>query len=259
MAALNAAATERTILVLDDQPEITEMVAEALTLDGHHVVQVHRVADLNTALETHSVDLFILDLLLPDGNGLQVAKAIRSDSKVGIIMLTGQSAELDQVVGLEVGADDYVAKPFRIRELRARVGAVLRRTEGYSYTTAANPAPARPAAPVKPTPAAAADECLYVGTATLNLAARSFKTADGRKIVLTTSEFDVLATLAGNANHVMSREQIMNHVKGQDWASYDRVIDGIISRLRAHLGEAGLDPQLIQTVRGVGYLLSDES
>lgn len=187
--------------------------------------------------------MFIVDVMLPDGNGMQIARELRQTTDAGIVLLTGQAEEMDQVLGLELGADDYVTKPFRVRELRARVNAVYRRVASRN----------RGAARAQGEPA---DDVLELPGVIVSPTARTVHRDSGEPVALTTAEFDVLVVLATNRNRVLTRDRIMNETRGPDWAAYDRAIDGIISRLRSKLyaGEEG--HERIKTVRGVGYMLS---
>ncbi len=239
-----------TVLVLDDEREIRKVVAEGLEIEGYNVVEAGTRRELEEIVAEKDISLFLLDITIPDGSGLDIARDLRRQSSVGIILLTGRSDETDQVVGLELGADDYVGKPFRIRELRARVNSVYRRTAGARFSVASQRTPAND-------PHTA--ETFRFHGISLTPSARSVKAGDGTPIELTTMEFDVLAYLARNRNRVLSRDQIMDHVRGPDWAVYDRTVDGIISRLRHKLypGDEGADR--IKTIRGVGYMLSVET
>ncbi len=248
--------TGSRILVLEDDPEIRELVSAGLREEGYSVESVGRLSDAQALAADGDITLFIIDIELPDGNGTHFARDVRQHTAAGIILLTGRSDEVDRVIGLETGADDYIVKPFLPRELRARVNALIRR---MALRSAAAPAAAPPSAMPAPPAAAAPDEGETVFTfhgCTLHPGSRSVHDPSGAEVDLTTMEFDVLHALARNRNRVLSRDQIMDHVKGQDWAAYDRTVDGLISRLRAKLFPDGSGARRIKTVRQVGYVLT---
>lgn len=240
------------ILVLDDEQNITTLLKEALSLDGFEVHVSNDVEEFQRIDASESIDLYLLDLILPHANGLEIAKEIRRESDAGIIILTGQSSEIDVVLGLEIGADDYIAKPFRTRELRARVGSVFRRLN-------ARPAHADAAVPHNsPSAPVSEHDLVRFGNWTMNKAARSVRHVGGATLELTTSEFDVLAYLVDTAGRVVTRNQIIDAIRGEDWASYDRLVDGLISRIRRKLDRIDDAPSPIKTIRGVGYLFDVE-
>ncbi len=234
---------KQTILILEDDPLILDEVRETLVDDGLNVLAAETAADFWALAENHRIDLFVLDLMLPDGNGLEIAKALRQKSDVGIIILTGKKGETDRVVGLEIGADDYVTKPFSPRELSARVASVLRRTKGGFY-----PGDGK----------GDADKAEIVEFAgwTLDLAARHLLAPGGGDVHLTTAEFELLSAFIEGPNRVHSRDYLMDRVHGQDWAGYDRGIDGVVSRLRKKLRSGDGGPDIIKTVRGAGYMFT---
>jgi DNA-binding response OmpR family regulator len=181
------------------------------------------------ALKRDPPDLVILDVMLPDMDGFSVCRKIRESSRVPIVMLTARGDVMDRIVGLELGADDYLPKPFEPRELVARAQAVLRR--GVTSES---------------------DEHLRVGTLDVNVTTRSAH-LDSQLLPLTTAEFELLALLVRNRGRVMTRERIMDETRGIDWEAYDRSIDVLISRLRQKLGDDPKRPAFIRTVRGTGY------
>jgi DNA-binding response OmpR family regulator len=222
-----------TILVVDDEPAITELLEFNLARDGYRVVVAH---DGYTALDlarSLRPDLIILDLMLPGVDGLEVCRALRREGDVPIIMLTALVEEIDRVVGLELGADDYVTKPFSVRELTARVRAVLRRSAG---------------------PPSGGEDLPRCGPITIDIGAREAYLS-GTLLPLTRLEFDLVAALVQHPGLVLSREQLLDQVWGYDYYGDTRAVDSAIKRLRAKLGAAGGDPALISTVRGVGYRL----
>jgi DNA-binding response OmpR family regulator len=180
-------------------------------------------------LKSEPPDIVILDVMLPDMDGFAVCRRIRESSRVPIIMLTARGEVMDRIVGLELGADDYLPKPFEPRELVARIQAVLRRGKPSED-----------------------DEVLRVGALELNWTTRSARLS-GKELVLTTAELELLGLLVRNRGRVLSRDRILDEIKGLDWESYDRSIDVLVSRLRQKLGDDAKRPAFIRTVRGTGY------
>ena len=237
------------ILILEDEIAIAALLENALIEDGYDILRAETVAQFRDLIAVEPVDLFLMDLNLPDGTGLAFVREIRKVSDVGIILLTGRIDEMDQVVGLEIGADDYIPKPFRIRELRARINSVYRRTQHNRFL---------PAGTVVADPEHAdggAQPVLFHGWA-LNPDSRRLTDPSGDEVKLTTAEFNLLAALVKNRNRVLSRDQIMTAIKGQDWAIYDRVVDGLVSRLRQKVAVDAGKEHFIKTVRGIGYMFS---
>jgi len=224
----------KQVLVVDDEPDILELVRFALTQEGFSVATAKTGQEAIDYLKGSRPDAVVLDLMLPDFSGTEVCRRIRSNAdtaNIPIIMLTARSEELDRVVGFELGADDYVTKPFSARELSLRVKAVLRRSGG-------------PKAEVRR---------LVHGDLVVDLE-RHRCSVDDRTIELTAKEFGLLATLMSRPGRVMSREKLLDEVWGEDIAVTHRTIDTHLKRLREKLGDAG---NLIDTVRGVGYRFSD--
>jgi len=224
------------ILIVDDDERLTEMLAGYLTPRGF---SVERRADGRgglTALEAGDFDAVILDVMLPDMDGFEVCRRARARSNVPILMLTARGDATDRIVGLEIGADDYLPKPFDPRELLARLGAVLRR--------------ARPAAP------SAAP--LRFGRLTIDRQAR-LVLVDGQRRELTGRQFDLLALLAERAGRVQTREQIMTALGAEGWDNVDRSIDVHVSRIRNAVEDDPRRPRFVRTVRGVGYVFSPAS
>ena len=222
------------LLMIEDDRALAEMVATYLgragmTLDHRESTE----AGLRAALQG-SYDAVILDLMLPDGDGLEVCRAIRARSDVPILMLTARGEEADRIVGLEIGADDYLPKPFNPRELLARLRAILRRRAGG---------------------APAAGETLRFGRLVIDRAARRV-TVDGEERALTGHQFDLLCALAESAGRVLSREQLMDRVRGEALEAFDRSIDVHISRIRAAIEDDPKNPRRIVTLRGAGYLFA---
>jgi two-component system response regulator RegX3 len=225
----------RTILVVDDEATLRETLAWNLERDGYRVVEA---ADGRTALErfrAEKPDLVLLDLMLPELSGVEVCRRIRAESDVPILMLTARDSEVDKVVGLEVGADDYVTKPFSLREVQARVRALLRRAE------------TRPAAEPNGPP-------VRVGPVEVDLAGRRLL-RDGKPVALTPRAFDLLAFLVRNRGQVLTREQLLEQVWGYDFAGETRTVDVHVHWLRQLIEVDPARPVLLETLRGVGYVL----
>ena len=228
------------VLVVDDEPRIRTMLRRYLTGEGLRVTEAADGAGMRAALAADPPEVVLLDLALPGEDGLSLARELRRGSDIAIIMLTGKGDLIDRVVGLEAGADDYIVKPFELREVLARIRTVTRR--------------ARPTA--APAQAEPASEVLEFEGWHLDMARRSLARADGPPVALTGGEFDLLAAFAQNPNQVLSRDRLMDLVKGREWASYDRAIDTQVTRLRKKVeGDPGA-PALIKTVRGAGYVFA---
>jgi two-component system response regulator VicR len=220
------------ILIVDDEPPIVDLLSYNLKRANYEVV-VARDGELAIKqARQEQPDLIILDLMLPQLDGLEVCRILRRERDVPIIMLTARDAEVDRVVGLELGADDYVVKPFSVRELLARVKNVLRRTS--------------------PRPPDAPTDTVRVGTLTVDVFAYK-ATLGAVALELTALEFKVLHALASHADRVLSREQLLGRVWGYDYHGDLRVVDAVIKRLRLKLRRVAPEAELIVTVRGVGY------
>ncbi len=217
-----------TILVVDDEPNIADLVELYLRRDGYRVVKAGNGEDGLRAVEDHRPRLVVLDVGLPDIDGLEVCRRLRATSTMPVIFLTARDTEVDRVLGLELGADDYVTKPFSPAELVARVKAVLRRAEGG--------------------PAAA--EIVQVGNVAIDAGRREVR-VDGEPVAFTTKEFDLLRFLADRSGRALSRQQILDGVWGYDWFGDIRTVDVHIAQVRKKV-DAGVR---IATVRGVGYRL----
>jgi two-component system OmpR family response regulator len=229
------------ILVVDDQQEICELVREYLTGEGFRVSTANNGGGMREALAREAVDLVILDLVLPGEDGLQLARELRSQSEIGIVMLTGRGETVDRIIGLEMGADDYLSKPFHMRELLARVRSVLRRA---SARVGEKEARARVRA--------------RFAEWTLDLASRELLSPAGDDVRLTTGEFELLSAFVGHANQVLSREQLLDLSRHREAGPFDRTIDVQVGRLRRKLGDDSKNPMLIKTVRGGGYIFTPE-
>lgn len=229
-----------TILVVDDDLRICRLIQRYLEQEGYRIYTARSGEEMRQILVEVSVDLVLLDVRLPDEDGFTLAKELGSLPNLAVIMVTGRSDPLDKVLGLELGADDYVTKPFDERELLARVRSVLRRTSQ----------PARVLSGAQP----ARDLALFAGWK-LDIPGQELTSPDGGKVSLTTREFQLLAALVEHARRVLSRDAILELLSGRDWTPIDRSIDVLVGKLRKKLGDDANHPTLIKTVRGSGYKL----
>ncbi len=223
------------ILIVDDEPPIIDVLSYNLKHAGYEVVIARDGEQAVAAARRDKPDLIILDLMLPKLDGLEVHRIVRRESEVPVIMLTARDAEIDRVVGLELGADDYVVKPFSVRELIARVKNVLRRTV--------------------PRPITGSPDRLEVGDLSIDVPRHEARLGP-TMLELTALEFAMLQTLARHADQVLSRDQLLQQVWGYDYHDDLRVVDAVIKRLRAKLREAAPEAEWIVTVRSVGYKLT---
>lgn len=231
------------VLVVDDDPSVREMLDDYLGEQGFEAVVADSAATARHLLEDARPDVVLLDVGLPGEDGLSLARFIRERYDLGIIIVSGAGDTVDRIIGLEVGADDYVAKPFDLRELKARLKSVLRRYQS---------APANGAA-------AADTQRVRVGTNTLDLNSRQLFDAQGTEIPLTRMEFDLLEVLVARPNRPMSRDQLLQLTQNRDWDPTDRSLDIRVARLRAKIEADPENPRLIRTVRGIGYRYVPES
>ena len=220
----------RSVLVVDDEANIRELVAEYLRRDGFDVLQAGSGEKALETIARSTPDLVILDVRLPGIDGFETLRQIRRSSDVYVLMLTARSEETDTLIGLEVGADDYVTKPFSPREVVARVRTLLRRRDGVGP----------------------ADERLLFDGLTIDLARREV-TADDRLATLTALEFDLLAALTSSPGRVFTRRQLIERVWGWDFYGDERIVDVHVRKLRQAITDAADDPRYVATVRGVGY------
>jgi DNA-binding response OmpR family regulator len=230
------------LAVVDDEPDMRGMVAHYLTREGFRVAACASGAELDRVIDEEMPDLVLLDVALPGEDGLSIARRIRARGEVPIIMLTAMTDLVDRIVGLEVGADDYVTKPFDLRELRARVRAVLRR---------AACARAQDGAAAQPSTTRA---MVCFGRATLDLDGFTLVGDDGEQVRLTAGEYNLLSTFARNPNRVMSRDMLLDAAPAREDDPFDRAIDIRIARIRKKVEMEPSKPQVIRTVRGVGYI-----
>ncbi|HET8626250.1 MAG TPA: response regulator transcription factor [Thermomicrobiales bacterium] len=227
-----------TIAVIEDEHELAALVRDNLAGAGHRVVVAHDGPSGVALVEREHPDLIVLDVMLPGFDGLEVCRRVRRTAITPILMLTAKATELDKVLGLELGADDYLTKPFSMRELQARVGALLRRVDLLREHART----------------AEDDEPIELPDLRLDPATREVVSA-GRPVQLTAKEFDLLRLLAGNPGRVFSREYLLDRVWGSDYAGFDRTVDTHILRLRKKLGPVG---ERIATLWGVGYKFERE-
>ncbi len=231
------------IAILDDEVDITLLLANYLQGHGYRVTQVHSGRALMALMPADPPALVLLDLGLPGEDGFSIARQLREHWHCGLVIVTGRGDAVDKVVGLEVGADDYVTKPFDLRELLARIKAVLRRVVAPE-----------PAASASATPAAVRSRLLFAGWA-LDTAARRLTGEQGQDMPLTSGEFDLLCAFARHPGRVLSRDFLLEQTRGRGAAPFDRTIDVQVGRLRKKLEADADDPQIIKSVRGAGYIL----
>ena len=222
------------VLLVEDEDAISEPFSKALEREGFEPVVARTAAGAMDLASRLDPDLILLDLTLPDGDGRDVCRALRRASDVPIVMLTARGGEMDRVVGLEMGADDYVVKPFSGAEVISRIRAVLRRSR---------PEPSRRSEPVE------------VGGLTVDPAARTAR-LDGEELALTRKEFDLLAELASHAGEVVTREDLMSRVWDVNWFGSTKTLDVHVGALRRKLGDDPSSPRFVETVRGVGFRLA---
>jgi DNA-binding response OmpR family regulator len=229
-----------SIVVVDDDPKIRTLLRRALEPEGYRVSEAAGSEELFALLRGKQVDLITLDLTLRNEDGLEIARRIRSESQVPIIMVTGKGDMIDRVVGLELGADDYITKPFHVREVLARIRTVLKRTAKNRTATGGDTASDK-------------SSIIHFDGWQLDLPKRELTSPNGSPCALTTAEFDLLVVFVMRPNRVLTRDFIMEHLKGDDWAANDRAIDTQVARLRKKLESKRDRPSLIKTVRGLGY------
>lgn len=229
------------ILLVDDDPDVREMLGEYFSAHGFEVGEADCGEAMRAAMAREPPDVVLLDLRLGGEDGLDLARYLRQNHTVGIIMVTGAGEVVDRIVGLEVGADDYVAKPFEPRELLARVKGLMRRLQ--------TPA----AAPVSDQPAPAPQRTA-VGSLQLDLRSHRLFDARGEEVPLTTMEFELLRAFVERPNQVLSRDQLLTLTRNREWEPFDRSIDIRIARLRRKIEVDSDRPSLIRTVRGAGYM-----
>lgn len=230
------------LLIVDDDAPVRTMLREYLGNHGYRVAEAADGVEMHAAIETEMPDVVLLDLRMPGEDGLTLARRLRERYDLGIIMVSASSDVVDRVVGLEVGADDYIAKPFDPRELLARLKSVLRRIQ------------ARPAAATEtaiPTP----PQRQRFGRCEIDMEARRLFEANGEEVAMTAMEYDLIEIFLANPNRVLSRDRLLRHTRNREWDPYDRSIDIRIGRLRRKVEpEVGGEPRCIRTVRNAGYM-----
>lgn len=228
------------ILIVEDDDGTVAELRETLSLHGFSTQSVQTVRQFNAVGRLELFDLIVVDLGLPDGFGNNIIRDVRKRTEAGIIVLSGHKSEIDKVLALELGADDYVEKPYRSSEFVARVQSVLRRISRWHQGTSEAPRPPR----------------YTFNGYTLDTLMRRLTDKEGKEVRLTKTEFEVLSVFARKPNQVLTRENIIYELRGGEWAGYDRAIDGIVCRLRAKVSATSSTDELIKTLRGVGYLFS---
>ncbi|NJO67592.1 MAG: response regulator [Rhodospirillales bacterium] len=232
------------ILIVDDDQDIRDLLGRFLTKHGYRVSQAMNGREMQKALDDRAIDLIVLDVMMPGDDGLALCRRLRAGSSIPIIMLTAMGEEIDRIVGLEMGADDYMAKPFNPRELLARIKAVLRRVASLTAV------------------AGAAEDGQETGRMlgfegwTMQIDRRTLTSPTGVLVPLSTGEFDLLHAFANHPQRVLSRDQLLDLARGRDAQPFDRSIDVQVSRLRRKIETDPGEPTLIKTVRGGGYLFT---
>ena len=233
-------AAQTNIAVVDDESDIREMLQEYLQLHGMNVITADGGPSLRKLVDEEPIDLVLLDISMPGEDGLSLARYLREHTQVGIIMLTSRGDMVDRIVGIEIGADDYLVKPVDLRELLARVSSVLRR---YPIS-------------IKASNDDTLDHRIAFGDYLLDIDARQLFDADGGPVKITTMEFDLLKAFAEHPDRVLSRDQLLDLAHGRDWDPFDRSIDIRIGRLRRKIERDPTKPKIIKTVHGAGYRFS---
>ncbi len=229
----------KKILLLEDDADLRCEIAEALADEMFSVRHCGTVVSFWVEYRRFAPDLVVVDLTLPDGRGRDVVREVHADPGVGVVVLSGQREETDRIIALELGADDFVVKPCGPRELVARINAILRRIDASanSGTTTAT-------------------ERLSFSGYSLNIASMELHDPEGAPLPLTTAEFQLLRVFAERPNRVLSRDQLLDLLRGENWAGYDRTIDGLVSRLRKKIGAPEANSPIFKTVHGAGYMFT---
>ncbi|KAF0166230.1 MAG: transcriptional regulatory protein ompR [Rhodocyclaceae bacterium] len=227
------------LLVVDDDREIRKLLTEYLEQAGYRVTAVADGKAMRRMLDGHRVDLVVLDLMLPGENGLALCRDLRARSNLPVLMLTARGTEVDRIIGLEMGADDYLAKPFNPRELLARIKSILRRAQSLPPNLEAENIAA-----------------FRFADWTLDVGARHLVAPDGLVVPLSGAEYRLLRVFLEHAQCVLSRDQLLELANGREAILFDRSIDVLVGRLRKRLRDDGREPQLVKTVRGEGYVLA---
>lgn len=231
---------QQHILVVDDDPEIRDLLQEYLTRNGYRTSAVGEGKGMWQAMENSQVDLIVLDLMLPGDDGLELCRNLRVNSKIPVIMLTAKGDDMDRILGLEMGADDYLPKPFNPRELLARIKTVLRRSSSIPWDDEEE----------------AQQQPISFSGWKLDPITRHLTGEDGLVVPLSGAEYRLLTVLLAHPNRILNRDQLLDLTQGRESDPFDRSIDVLISRLRKRLGDDPKTPNIIKTVRGEGYILS---
>ena len=234
--------TEQHIAVVDDAPDITRLLANYLGGNGFRVTECSSGSALMTLMRKDPPNLVLLDVGLPGEDGLVIARRLREHWQTSIILVTGRSDPVDKVVGLEIGADDYVTKPFDLRELLARIKAVLRRTSQHL----------QPSGPLGN--ATGQPERFHFADWVLDCGGRRLLTSDGAEVALTTGEFELLRVFVTHAGRVLSRDFLLESTRGRDAAPFDRAVDVLVGRLRKKIEDTPAQPEMLKSVRSAGYV-----
>ncbi|MEM7505677.1 MAG: response regulator [Pseudomonadota bacterium] len=237
------AAGNAHILVCDDEQDVREMLSEYLERRGFQVSTAGDGQELRAVLDTRSVDAIVLDINMPGEDGLSVLRNLRIDNPVPVIMLTATAEVIDRILGLEMGADDYLGKPVDLRELEARLKTVLRRQAPVPAATEAGNGSSEARIPF--------------GLCTLDMEAAALYDGDGAEVPITAMEFSLLKVFAENKGRVLNRDQLLDQAHDRDWDPFDRSIDIRISRLRRKIEPNASKPEVIRTVRGLGYIFGE--
>ncbi|MES0880899.1 response regulator [Roseibium sp. SCP14] len=236
---MNSGEQPKNILVCDDEPHLREMVAEYLSERGYRVSEVPNAADLKVKLEREQPDLIVLDINMPGTDGLTALRELRASSEIPVIMLTAASEVIDRVIGLEMGADDYVGKPVDLRELEARIKATLRRQTSIDRQVEQREK---------------LNGTIAFGNCRLDLDGARLFGDNGEEIAITAMEYSLLKVFAENRGRVLNRDQLLEQAHNKGWEPFDRSIDLRISRLRKKIEPNPTKPETIRTVRGIGYV-----
>ena len=237
------------VIVVDDEDSVRETVVEYLSSQGFAARGAEGGRALDEALAREPADLLLIDVSMPKEDGFSIARRIRASSPIPIVMLTASTDIVDRVVGLELGADDYVTKPFDLRELKARVRAVLRRHALSGVANAVSGVSEQDSASTTPS-----ETVIRFGTAFLDLEAHCLVRPDGARETLTAMEFNLMRVFAMNPNRVLTRDRLLDLAHNRDNEPFDRSIDVRVTRIRKKIESDPSDPQTIKTVRGVGYM-----
>ena len=233
---------QRHILICDDEEDVREMVGEYLVRRGFMVSTAHDAEAMRQVLGEKSIDALVLDINMPGEDGLSALRSLRADNNLPVIMLTATAEVVDRILGLEMGADDYLGKPVDLRELEARLKTVLRRQS---------------VPPAEAEDGKAEGKVLF-GDCTLDLEAALLFAPDGSEIPITAMEFSLLKVFANNRGRVLNRDQLLDQAHDRDWDPFDRSIDIRISRLRRKIEPNAKKPEVIRTVRGIGYIFGEK-